>query len=409
MLTKLAWRNIWRNKRRSLLTIGSVAFAVFFSVFMQSIQKGAWDHMLNNVVNFYYGYAQVHKAGYWDNQSLDESMPLDVNLIKELTSIDGIESVAPRLESFALASAGERTKGVLVIGTEAEAENKLTKLSEHIVAGQYWAKGSNKALVAEGVAEQLELSVGDTLILLSQGYHGANAAGKYVIEGLLSFGSPDLNKRMVYIPYKEAAYFFAADDRATSLALKINNKDDLPSVMIALNEQLDTSAYEIMSWESLLPELVEAKELDAAGNVLVLWVLYLIITFGIFGTILMMLRERQYEFGVLLGIGMKRMQLGFTIWMEVAFLGLLGAIMGMVMAFPLVYYFKVNPIDLSAMGEEAVEAYEKFGMEPIIPTIIDPSIFFSQAIIVFFVTGFLGIYAFWKIRSLNPIQAMREG
>lgn len=409
MLTKLAWRNIWRNKRRSLLTIGSVAFAVFFAIFMQSIQKGAWDHMLNNVVNFYYGYAQVHKSGYWDNQSLDESMPLNIDLIKELNAIDGIQGVAPRLESFALASVGEHTKGVLVIGTEAVAENELTKLSEHIVAGQYWAKDSKKALVAEGVAKQLNLSVGDTIILLSQGYHGANAAGKYAIEGLLSFGSPELNKRMVYIPYSEATYFFAAEDRATSLALKINNKDDLPSVMIALNQQLDTSAYEIMSWESMLPELVEAKELDAAGSLLVLWVLYLIITFGIFGTILMMLRERQYEFGVLLGIGMRRLQLGFTIWLEVALLGLLGALTGMAMAFPLVYYFNKNPIDLSAMGEEAVEAYEKFGMEPIIPTIIDSDIFFTQAIIVFLVTGFLGIYAFWKIRSLHPIQAMREG
>ncbi len=409
MLTKLAWRNIWRNKRRSILTIGSVAFAVFFSVFMQSIQKGAWDHMLNNVVNFYYGYAQVHKAGYWDNQSLDESLPLNADFIQELKDIDGIQDVAPRLESFALASVGERTKGVLVIGTEAEAENNLTKLADHIVAGQYWTKNSQKVLVAEGVAKQLEISVGDTIILLSQGYHGANAAGKYAIEGLLRFGSPELNKRMVYMPYSQATYFFGADQRATSLALKINSKDELPTVLTALNEQLDTSVYEIMRWESMMPELVEAKELDTAGNLLVLGVLYLIIIFGIFGTILMMLRERLYEFGVLLGIGMRRIQLGFTIWLEVVLLGFLGVLTGMAIAFPLVYYVKENPIDLSSMGEEAVEAYEKFGMEPVLPAIIDPEIFITQAIIVFFFTSFLGIYAFWKIRSLNPIQAMREG
>ena len=409
MLTKLAWRNIWRNKRRSLLTIGSVAFAVFFSVFMQSIQKGAWDHMLDNVVNFYYGYAQVHKAGYWDNQSLDESLSLNADLIQQLTNIDGIEDVAPRLESFALASVGERTKGVLVVGTEADAENNLTKLASHIIDGQYWAKDSKKALVAAGVAKQLELSVGDTIILLSQGYHGANAAGKYAIGGLLRFGSPELNKRMVYIPYKEAAYFFAADNRATSLALKINNKDDVSGVMSILNQQLDTSVYEMMRWESMMPELVEAKELDAAGNLLTLWILYLIIAFGIFGTILMMVRERQYEFGVLLGIGMRRLKLGLTVWMEVVFLGLLGALVGMLIVFPLVYYVQQNPIDLSNMGEGAVEAYEKFGMEPILPAIIDPSIFISQAIIIFFVTSFLAVYAIWKIWTLNPIQAMREG
>ena len=409
MLTKLAWRNIWRNKRRSMLTIGSVAFAVFFSVFMQSIQKGAWDHMLDNVVNFYYGYVQVHKAGYWENQSLDEAMLLTTDLRNDITSVEGVKGIAPRLESFALASVGERTKGVLVVGTESQAENQLTKLSEHITKGQYWAKNSKNALVAEGVAKQLDLEVGDTIILLSQGYHGANAAGKYAIEGLLHFGSPELNKRMVYLPLKEAEYFFAAEGMASSIALKIENKDQVPDVLSALNVKLDTTAYKALGWENMIPELVEAKELDAASSNLVLLVLYIIITFGIFGTILMMVRERLYEFGVLLGIGMRRFQLSLIVWLEIVFLGLLGALVGMAIAFPLVYYIYKHPINLSVMGEEAVEAYEKFGMEPILPTVIDPSIFITQAVIVFLVTSILALYAFWKIRTLNPIQAMREG
>lgn len=409
MLKKLAWRNIWRNKRRSLLTIGSVAFAVFFSVFMQSIQKGAWDHMLDNVVNFYYGYAQVHKAGYWEDQSLDESMVLNEELRTKILEIDGIEAIAPRLESFALASVGEHTKGVLVVGTEADSEDNLTKLSEHITEGQYWTDNSKSVLVAEGVADQLNLSLGDTIILLSQGYHGANAAGKYPIDGLLKFGSPELNKRMVYLPFKEAEHFFAADGLASSIALKIDNKDLVPGILSALDQQLDTTAYKAIGWQNMIPELVEAKELDAAGNYLVLLVLYLIIAFGIFGTILMMVRERLYEFGVLLGIGMRRLQLSTIVWLEIVLLGLLGALVGMAIAFPMVYYVNQHPIDLTIMGEEAVETYEKFGMEPILPTVIDPSIFFSQALIIFIVTSILAMYAFWKIRSLDPIGAMREG
>jgi ABC-type antimicrobial peptide transport system permease subunit len=179
--------------------------------------------------------------------------------------------------------------------------------------------------------------------------------------------------------------------------------------MTALATTLDTSKYEVMGWQEMLPELLEARALDAAGNQVVLFILYLIITFGIIGTILMMTRERSYEFGVLIGIGMHRWQLGVTVWLEIVFMGFLGALTGMLLAFPLVYYLVLNPIDLSLMGEEAVEAYEKFGMEPILPAIIDPAIFGVQALLVLAITTLLALYPWIIIRKLEPIKAMREG
>lgn len=408
MLLTLAWRNIWRNKRRTFITIASVAFAVFFAVFMQSIQKGAWDHMLDNVVNFYYGYAQVQHADYWEEQSLDRSLPYTSELQAELEAVPGVRGMAPRLESFALAAGEGQTHGVLVVGVSPEAEDELTQLQERLVTGNYWGEDQTGALVADGVAERLEVGVGDTVVLLSQGYHGVNAAGKYEVKGLLHFGSPELNKRMVYLPLTQAEQFFGAEGLATSVALDIESKEEVPAVLAALQSSIDTTELAVKGWEEMIPDLVEAKELDAAGNNLVLIILYLIITFGIFGTILMMTRERSYEFGVLVGIGMHRWQLSLIVWMEIVLLGLLGALVGMMISFPLVYYFAVNPIDLSVMGEEAVQAYEKFGMEPILPAVIEPSIFFSQAILVSIITSLVALYPWLKIRRLQPITAMRE-
>lgn len=407
MVFKLAWRNIWRNKRRTIITVTSVAFAVFFAVFMLSIQRGAWDHMLNNVVNFYYGYVQVHEKGYWNDQSLDNAFVYDNELATTIHAVDGVEGAAPRIESFALASVGEKTVGVLVVGTDPGQEDQLTNLSQKIEAGSYWEGGGQGALIATGVSEKLGLGIGDTIILISQGYRGANAAGKYPITGLLRFGSPELNKRMVYLPLAVGQYFFAADGLVTTLALKIPTKEQVPAVLTDLQRQLDTAAYEVMGWEEMIPELVEARDLDAAGNDLILVILYLIITFGIFGTILMMTRERQYEFGVLIGIGMKRLKLGATVWLEIIFMGILGSIVGMLLSAPLVFYFYHNPIDLSIMGEDAVATYEKFGMEPILPTLIDPWIFISQAFIVLLVTTVLAFFPYWKIWRLKPVDAMR--
>lgn len=409
MLGKLAWRNIWRNKRRTVLTIASVAFAVFFACLMQSIQRGAWDHMLSNVVNFYYGYVQIHQKGYWEEQSLDKSLALSPTLQDELLQVEGVRAVVPRLESFALASTEEETSGVLVVGTDPEAEDELTDLRQRLAAGDYWETEPTGALVATGVAEQLAMGVGDTIVLISQGYRGANAAGKYPISGLLKFGSPELNKRMVYLPIETADYFFAAPGQATSLALKLDDKEAVPEVMAALHHQLDTAQYEIMAWQEKIPELVEARQLDKAGNDIVLLILYLIISFGVFGTILMMTCERQYEFGILVGVGMQRWQLGLTVWLEILLLGALGAVVGILISLPLVYFFQLNPIDLSAMGEEAVQAYEKFGLEPILPAAVSWDIFLNHALIVFIITSILAVYPYLKIRKLEPIKAMRSG
>lgn len=403
MLFKMAWRNIWRNRRRTFITAASILFAVLFASFMDSLQRGAWDNMINNVVNYYFGYVQVHQDGYWEEQSIDKAFPL-ADSLEQVGAVEGVEAVLPRLESFALAAAGETTSGVLVAGILPDVENRMTDLENRLVEGEYLTEGDEAVLVASGVAEKLGLSLGDTLVLISQGYRGVNAAGKYPIKGIAKFGSPDLNKQMVYLPLPAAQYFYGAPGLATSLALKLGGQEDIKPVVAALRTQLDTSAYEVMDWEELLPDLVQARELDTAGNIIVYFILYMIIAFGIFGTILMMSKEREYEFGVLISIGLQRWQLALSVWIEVILLGVLGAVSGILLSMPIVYYFKVNPI---RFGGEMASSLEKFGFEPIFPATFDLQIFLTQALYVFILTAVLALYPIFKIRKLQPVQAMR--
>ena len=403
MLFKMAWRNIWRNRRRTFITAASILFAVLFASFMDSLQRGAWDNMINNVVNYYFGYVQVHQDGYWEEQSIDKAFPL-ADSLEQVSAVEGVEAVLPRLESFALAAAGETTSGVLVAGILPNVENKMTDLENRLVEGEYLTESDEAVLVASGVADKLGLALGDTLVLISQGYRGVNAAGKYTIKGIAKFGSPDLNKQMVYLPLPAAQYFYGAPGLATSLALKLGGQEDIKPVVAALRTQLDTSAYEVMDWEELLPDLVQARELDTAGNVIVYFILYMIIAFGIFGTILMMSKEREYEFGVLISIGLQRWQLALSVWVEVILLGVLGALSGILLSMPIVYYFKVNPI---RFGGEMASSLEKFGFEPIFPATFDMQIFMTQALYVFILTAVLALYPIFKIRKLQPVQAMR--
>ena len=122
MYLKLAWRNIWRNKRRSFITIASILFAVFFAVMMRSIQLGLYAKMIDNVVGFYTGYLQIHGNGYWEEKTLDNSFEYDEQLLEEIAQTDRVTGVIPRLEGFALSSYGESTKGAMVVGVDAKKE-----------------------------------------------------------------------------------------------------------------------------------------------------------------------------------------------------------------------------------------------------------------------------------------------
>ncbi|MBK7343677.1 MAG: ABC transporter permease [Saprospiraceae bacterium] len=402
----LAWRNIWRNKRRTLISAASVAFAVLFAISMSSLQKGGWDRMLNNVVHFYFGYGQIHAAGYWDEQTIDRSLELHPDTLAALSALIGNKPVCPRLESFALASTGPITMGVLVSGIEPAAEDSLTDLAERVVAGRYFDSVAEEGvLVAKGIADELGLEVGDTMVLMSQGYHGVTAAGKYPITGLVSFGSPDLNKLMVFMPLETAQYFFGAEGRATTLVLQMADAREAKVAVATLRKNLDPAIYEVLDWEELIPDLVSARGLDDAGNNIMIGILYLIIAFGLFGTVLMMTKEREYEFGVLIAIGMKRRLLTGVVWVEILFLALVGAVLGMVLAMPVVWYFHVNPIVFTG---EMARAYEQYGVEPIIPTVVEARIFIRQAMVIFGMAIVMALYPLLKIATLSPVQSMRH-
>ena len=403
LILKLSYKNIWRNKRRTLITAASILFAVFFAVLMKSIQVGAWDYMVDQVVNYYFGYGQIHTKGYWDEQNIDKAFQIDEKWDQYIDPKKGVEDLVPRLESFALAAKGENSKGTLLIGVDPDKEDLLTHLSSRVIKGQYF-KGQNGLLVAEDLADYLKVAVGDTMVLISQGYHGVNAAGKYAITGIVSFGSPELNGQMAILTLPAAQEFYGAPGMATSLVIKTNQPDNIQRTVARLRKQLDSEEYEVLDYEELMPELIEARKLDEAGGYIIILILYAIIGFGIFGTMLMMIKEREYEFGILKAIGMKPGQINWMIWLETLFLGLLGCIAGMIVALPLVYYLTVNPIRFSG---EMAEAYEKFGVEAVLPATVDISVFLTQALVIFIMITITGLYPMWKILKMKPVEAMR--
>ncbi|MEM8966175.1 MAG: ABC transporter permease [Bacteroidota bacterium] len=404
MLLKLAWRNLWRNRRRTFITMASIIFAVLLAVTLNSVKEGVLERMQENVVSFYTGAVQVHQQGYWDDKTIDETFVLSDSLIQDILAHEEVTAAIPRLESFALAASDEYSKGCMVVGFDPAAEPLVTRLDEKLVEGQYLEMEDRAVLLSVGLAEYLKLGVGDTLVLIGQGYHGVSAAGKYSVQGLLEFASPELNRQMVYLPLPEMQWLLGADQRATALVLQLRDIDRSSAVAQTLAATVG-SDYEVMNWQTMMPVLDQIIEGERAENVIFLLVLYILITFGIFGTILMMTVERQYEFGVLVAIGMKKFKLSSVIIYENVFIAILGALGGLLLSIPVVFYFYTFPIRIT--GERS-EFYEKFGYEPIFYFSTEPAIFYSQTFVVLAIALVLSVYPMIKIGRLDPVAAMRS-
>jgi len=405
MFFKLAWRNIWRNRRRTFITAASIGTAVFFASLLQAFQDGVYERMIENAVRFYSGYIQVHQNGYWNDKSINNLMEYSSEMEQLSNKHDNVIAQVPRLESFALASFEKNTKGVMVTGISPEAEHTLTNLKNKLVEGEYLLPTDSRILIAEGLAKYLKIGLNDTLVLISQGYRGANAAGKYAVKGIVKFPIPALNNQAVFLPLAAAQHLYAADNKLTSVVMVLNNTKQVQSTLKSLQSKVDTSAYEVMDWKMMMPELVQQMEMDAISTKITSFILFLIVGFGILGTILMMTAERSYEFGVLVAIGMKRLHLAWVTFIEIILLGLLGIVGGIALVYPLAMYFNHNPIQLQ--GDMAL-TYEKFGIEPIIPMSVEWSIFWGQGLTIFCLTAVVALYPIWVIYRLNPIKAMRS-
>ena len=238
MIYKLAWRNIWRNKKRTVITLMSIAFAVLLSCIMRSMQLGSYERMIDNTVGKYAGYIQIHKEGYWEDKSIDNAMNINDSLINFISAQDGVNQVVPRIESFALASFGSISKGVLVTGVDPQSEKDMSMLDEKLIQGAYLKEDDQNCLLSEGLARRLKADIGDTIVFIGQGYHGVTAAGLYPVKGIVKFPIPALNDQSVYIPLKAAQWFYGADNLVTSLCIDIDHVDNTMLVTRQLQKQL---------------------------------------------------------------------------------------------------------------------------------------------------------------------------
>jgi len=466
---QLAWKNLWRNRRRTLITAASVFFAVFFALVMRSFQLGTYDRIFKNIVESYTGYLQVQHSDYFDEPVIDNSFEFDKSLVEELKSDPNIINVIPRLESFALASAESRTQGVMVLGIDPEGEGEVTNIRNQLVKyrlspeaikalkednipqrskklldvfenesysgegrlildlniaeddtasvlpvlrkhasfrnGYISSAEKGGVVIGDGLSEYLKIAVGDTIVLMGQGYHGSSAAGKYMVKGIVRLPAPDIDNIIVYLPVQEAQELFDAGGMVTSAVLKLKNNDDksVNQTGARIRKKL-SEPLTLRTWHELNALLINQMEADNRSGMIMIGILYLVIAFGVFGTVLMMLAERKREFGMLVSIGMQKGKLAKIISLEMLLIGFLGLAAGVAASLPIIFYGNARPIKFTG---EMGQMYSDYGFDPVMPTLLPDTYYLWQTLVVLIILLVAIFFSIRKIFKINVINALR--
>ncbi len=405
-LIKIAWRSLWRNKKRTLITTASVFTAVFLALFMRSMQIGSYDTMISSVVTEV-GHLQVHDSGYWESKSINDSFIYSEELKEKIENNKNVSSVIPRFESFALGSFGEMTKGIMIQGIIPEKEDPRKKISDKLIEGRFLTSDDNGIVLAEGLAKYFNLGVNDSLVIIGQGYQGIMVYDLVPVVGIAKYPIPKLNNYIAYMSLKKVQAEFSPyhDNLVSALVIDLKNDNDLKLEAKKIKASIGSN-YEVMEWDVMLPEVKQQIQGDNVGGIIMLGILYLIVAFGILGTVLMMTIERKKEFAIMAAVGMHRLKLGFVVFFETIFIGLLGVVSGIIVGIPILTYLNYNPIPLH--GEEMAEMMLEFNMEPVLPFSLNSSIFSNQGIIILILASLAAIYPVAYVFFFRILKAMRS-
>jgi putative ABC transport system permease protein len=401
-IEQLAWRNLWRHKKRSWLTIGAMVFCNTLLIFLVGLQVGNYRMMIDNTLSVLTGHLQVQTPAYLDSPKLRESIGASEDLIGDIRTTLGPEiKLAPRLAAGALLNSENRSFGAQILGVHPTLEQEFGVLAGTIRQGR-WLNTGTEIVIGETLAKNLQVSVGEELTLLGSGYDGSFAANVLTVVGIFQTSMADMNRSLALIPLAEFQYTFSAADQLNVIAIALPEFGETEQAKARLLAVLKAKNLAVRDWNELVPGLRQAILSDVISAFFIYLVLAVVIVFSVLNTQLMAVLERRREFGTLLALGIAPSQLGRLVFTETLFLGLLGLTIGVGGGLVLNYYLSIHGLQFEGMEEMASKFNMSARMYPEISwftTLAGPSLIFAGAIIA-------SIWPVFKARAL-PLLAGR--
>lgn len=404
---KMAWRNIWRNPRRTVLTISAIAFACLLLVFMLSWQFGSYSTMINASLQIQTGHLQVMAEKYNKKLDMRRVTPDPSAVAKILGNIGGIETFTYRAEGFSLASSEDRTYGVLATGIDPEKEARVSTIETIIRKGEYLSPGdTNQALVGALLARNLQVGLGDEITVLGQGRDGSIAAAVLIVKGVFRSGVDDFDRNAIYMPLDYFQEIYSMRGAVHRIVAVCESLKAVPQakkeIQDAVGRLKSTYPITVLDWKELMPGLVESISLDLTMGIIFYLILVIVVAFSILNTFLMAIMERTKEFGVMLAIGVTPGRLTQLVLVESAFMTGVGVVIGIVMGCIVTLIVQQYGIDISG----ASELLSEFGISGRIYPKLSWLSALSGPSIVLAITFFTASYPALKVRKLSPVEAL---
>lgn len=408
---RMAWRNIWRNPRRSVLTLLAIAFACALLVFMLSWQFGSYELMIKSALSISTGQMQIQAEGYQEKRAMRLVVPDPERIAAKLDAMPDVAAYTFRGAAFALLSSENRTYGAMINGIDPTREAGVTNLKSLIRKGEYLAPGDqDQALVGKLLAKNLRVGLGDELVMLGQGRDGGIAASIYYVKGIYSSGQNEFDRSMIHVPLANFQDVFNMRGAVHEVVVNGRSLDDIPKVKKELQDSVGgpvpgnarAKPLVVLDWKEMMPGLLQSIQMDLGGGVVFYLLLVIVVAFSIMNTFLMAVFERTKEFGVLLALGTRPWRLIKILLYESFALALLGMLAGIALGGGVTLYFEGVGIQIS--GTEAVMA--EYGLpERIFPKLTMLSLWVGP-MCVLFITMLTALYPAFRVRRLKPVEAM---
>ncbi|MDH5655589.1 MAG: FtsX-like permease family protein [Spirochaetia bacterium] len=422
-MLKVSFRNIFRNKRRTIITfilisVGSIIFSIF-----RFVSFGVHQDMIWHVVELNTGFIQIAANGWLENPVIERAMDTTPELIQELKNMEKIHAVAPRIAGHGLISYRENSRFISVLGIDALQEKKITTIHKRITEGSYLNPESDKhqGIIGYKLARHLGVSPGDTVYIIGSQFDGSMRVLSVEISGIYKAVDVELDMSRIIINLQAARQLFSPDDpesqikRYTSIALGVEHYRDAEDVYGRLSEKFPIPELEkdedrensenydpvALFWEDLNPGIVQMVILDEIQNDLFYGFLLIIIAFGVLNNVQMSIHERNRELGILLALGTRPRDLVAMILLETLIIMIPSLIIGNAVGTGICYYWYLNPI---VLGGDFGQMYIDMGFEPILRPILDTFQLWVSILSIFVPSMTLALIASRRVFKLNPVQ-----
>jgi ABC-type lipoprotein release transport system permease subunit len=404
---KLAWRNMWRNWRRTLIAVVAIVLGLILLLLFDGIIRGSDQAIFGNAVRVYGGNLQVHAPGYRDKAARLPMLPLDdpAAVVRVAQALPDVQAVAQRINTAGIIINRGNSVPVAITAIQPDIEAPISLQAENVSQGRFLLPDDGDAIyIGKALADRLEVGVGDNVTLLGRSKNEAMRQHNFNVVGIYDLHTPDAEKGTVFIPLADAQTLYNLRDQVTEVPIFLRQIGSEAAVMTALQNQLP--AYEIDSWQTLKGDLKETLDAKFAYTSFFGIVVIIIASIGILNLMLMAVFERTREMGVLAALGMKGRQIMGLFLLEGSFIGLVGAVIGCSIGLALIALMGSAGLDFSkmttGMGEVGVLMSGK-----IYPTITAVDLI-TRAILVVVIAAIASLYPAWQASRKEPSKALHH-